>query len=73
MIRPISNGPNITRKSPTIIDSAAAYAAEGDLETAEIYADGAADHGAAAADYGGAADQGGAYAEQTVDTSSLRC
>lgn len=51
-------------------DAAAAYAAEGDLETAEIYADSAADAAGAAADYGEAADQGGAYAEQTVDTSS---
>lgn len=51
-------------------DSAAAYAAEGDLETAEIYADSAADSATVAADYGAAADQGGTYADQTVDTSS---
>ncbi|HRO03034.1 MAG TPA: hypothetical protein PLS69_05465 [Terricaulis sp.] len=51
-------------------DAAAAYAAEGDLETAEIYADSAAEHAETAADYGSMADQGGTYAEQTVDTSS---
>ncbi len=51
-------------------DSAAAYAAEGDVETAAIYADSAADAAGAASDYGAAADQGGTYAEQTVDTSS---
>lgn len=51
-------------------DSAAAYAAEGDMATAEIYADSAADHAETASDYGAMADQGGTYAEQTVDTSS---
>ncbi|MEZ5994594.1 MAG: hypothetical protein R3C25_02475 [Hyphomonadaceae bacterium] len=50
--------------------SAAAYAAEGDLDTAQIYADGAADHAGVAADYGAMGDQGGSYADQTVDTSS---
>ena len=51
-------------------DSAAAYAAEGDTATAEIYADTAASHAETASDYGAAADQGGTYADQTVDTSS---
>lgn len=51
-------------------DAAAAYAAEGDVETAEIYADSAADAAETASDYGAQADQGGTYAEQTVDTSS---
>lgn len=51
-------------------DSAAAYAAEGDLETAEVYADSAADHAETAGDFGAMADQGGVYADQTVDTSS---
>lgn len=51
-------------------DAAAAYAAEGDTATAEIYADSAADHAETASDYGSMADQGGTYAEQTVDTSS---
>ncbi len=50
-------------------DSAAAYAADGDLDAASVYADTAADH-AETADYGAAADQGGVYADQTVDTSS---
>lgn len=51
-------------------DTAAAYAAEGDLKTAEIYADSAADSATVAADFGASADQGGTYADQTVDTSS---
>jgi len=51
-------------------DSAAAYAAEGDMATAEIYANTAADHAETASDYGAMADQGGTYADQTVDTSS---
>jgi len=51
-------------------DTAAAYAAEGDLDTASIYADSAADAADTAADFGAAADQGGTYADQTVDTSS---
>ncbi len=50
--------------------SAEAYAAEGDLETAEIYADSAVGEAATAADYGSMADAGGTYADQTVDTSS---
>lgn len=50
--------------------SAEAYAAEGDLETAEIYADSAAGEAATAADYGSMADAGGTYADQTVGTSS---
>jgi len=51
-------------------DSAEAYAASGDLDTASMYADGAASEATVAADYGAAADQGGTYADQTVDTSS---
>ena len=51
-------------------DSAEAYAASGDLDTASMYADGAASEATVAADYGSAADQGGTYADQTVDTSS---
>lgn len=51
-------------------DSAAACAAEGDMDTAAMYADTAADEATAAADYGATADQGGTYADQTVDTSS---
>jgi len=51
-------------------DSAAAYAAEGDMDTAAMYADTAADEATVAADYGATADQGGTYADQTVDTSS---
>ncbi|MGD9815234.1 MAG: hypothetical protein AB7Q23_08505 [Hyphomonadaceae bacterium] len=51
-------------------ESAAAYAAEGDMDTASMYADTAADEATVAADYGAAADQGGTYADQTVDTSS---
>lgn len=51
-------------------DSAEAYAASGDLDTASMYAEGAAGEAAVAADYGAAADQGGTYADQTVDTSS---
>ena len=50
--------------------SAEAYAAEGDLETAEIYADSAVGEAATAADYGSMADAGGTYADQTVDSSS---
>lgn len=50
--------------------SAEAYAAEGDLDTAAIYADSAAGEAATAADYGSQADAGGTYADQTVDTSS---
>lgn len=50
--------------------SAEAYAAEGDLDTAAIYADSAAGEAATAADYGAQADAGGTYADQTVDTSS---
>lgn len=51
-------------------DSAAAYAAEGDLDTAEIYADSAADAATTASDYGAMADAGGTYADQSIDTSS---
>lgn len=51
-------------------DSAAAYAAEGDMDTAAIYAETAADEATVAADSGALADQGGTYADQTVDTSS---
>jgi len=51
-------------------DSAAAYAAEGDLDTASIYADSAASEATMAADSGALADAGGTYADQTVDTSS---
>lgn len=51
-------------------DTAAAYAAEGDLDTASIYADNAASEATMAADSGAMADQGGTYADQTVDTSS---
>ena len=50
--------------------SAEAYAAEGDLDTAAIYADSAVGEAATAADYGSMADAGGTYADQTVDTSS---
>lgn len=50
--------------------SAEAYAAEGDLDTASMYADSAAGEAATAADYGSMADAGGTYADQTVDTSS---
>ncbi|MEZ6023882.1 MAG: hypothetical protein R3C16_10835 [Hyphomonadaceae bacterium] len=50
--------------------TAEAYAEEGDLETASIYADSAADEATVAADLGAGADQGGVYADQTVDTSS---
>ncbi|MBK8542425.1 MAG: hypothetical protein IPL62_01970 [Caulobacteraceae bacterium] len=51
-------------------DSAEAYAASGDLDTASMYADSAASEATVAADYGAAADQGGTYADQTLDTSS---
>lgn len=50
--------------------SAEAYAAEGDLDTAAMYAEGAVGEAATAADYGSMADAGGTYADQTVDTSS---
>ncbi len=50
--------------------SAEAYAADGDLDTAAIYADSAASEATIAGDFGAAADQGGIYADQTVDTSS---
>jgi len=51
-------------------DAAAAYAAEGDLDTAQIYADSAADAQTTANDFGAAGDAGGTYADQTIDTSS---
>lgn len=51
-------------------ESAAAYAAEGDLDTASIYADSAANEATLAADSGALADAGGTYADQTIDTSS---
>lgn len=45
-------------------DAAAAYAAEGDLDTASDYAGAAADHADAAADYGGGGGGSVAQAEQ---------
>jgi len=51
-------------------ESAAAYAAEGDLDTAQIYADSAADAQDTALDFASSADAGGVYADQTIDTSS---
>ena len=50
--------------------TAAAYAASGDTDTAQMYADSAASQDTTAADYGATADAGGIYADHAVDATS---